>query len=184
MHDDPVAPVPAPGAYAGPGSAAGQGGEGLQVRGIEDNRRPARGWSRLLIVALAVTGLVILGPSAVALIRHPMSAPMLGSLNVVAGLLYLLAAVCVAHNGRRMRMVGWMSLTALFTGAALFGLLTFSGLAPDLEPSVWYDAGARLGYVPLVLPVVAGVWLWWSDPRRIVAVAEKIEGLTHSVHRG
>lgn len=166
--------------------AQARGGDepGLSVRSVEDHRRPARGWSRLLVVALGLTGSVILFPSLVTLIRRPAAAPVLGALNVVCGALFILVAVCVAHNGRRMRMVGWMSLTALFTGAALFGLLTWTDIVPDLSASVWNDGGARLAYIPLILPVVTGIWMWWSDPRRIVVVAEKIEDLAQAVHKG
>ena len=110
--------------------------EGVVIRTIDDRRRPARGWSRILVVVLAVLGLVILGPAVVTLIRDPGDAPVVRSLNVAAGALHVLAAVCVAHNGRRMRMIGWMSLTALLTGAVLFGLLTWTGTAPNLEASV------------------------------------------------
>jgi len=42
-------------------------------------------------------------------------------------------------------MIGWMSLTALLTGAVLFGLLTWTGTAPGLEVSVWADGGRRGG---------------------------------------
>ncbi len=130
------------------------------------------------MLALGALGAVVLAPSAVDLIRRPTQAPVVDSLNVVAGILYLLAAVCVAHNGRRMRMVGWMSLTALLTGALLFGLLTWTGTAPGLASSVWADGGRRLAFLPLLLPAVAAVWMWMSDPRRIVVAAERMEELT------
>ena len=152
----------------------------VQVRSIDDKRRPARGWSRILVVLFCVLGLVIMCPAAVRLIRTPSHAPVLETLNVVAGLLFLLLGVCVAHNGRRMRMIGWMSLTALLTAAALFGVLTWGEVAPNLEPSVWYSGGRRLGYLPLVAPLVAGVWMWVSDPRRIVTTAERVEELSAS----
>ncbi|EEH66620.1 MAG: hypothetical protein E7A72_00205 [Actinomyces urogenitalis] len=154
------------------------GDQPLVVRTVEDHRRPARGWSRLLVVALAVLGALVLAPSAVDLIRRPTQTPVVDSLDVAAGILYLLAAVCVAHNGRRMRMVGWMSLTALLTGALLFGLLTWTGTAPGLDSSVWADGGRRLAFLPLLLPAVAAVWMWMSDPRRIVVAAERREELT------
>ncbi|WP_314717629.1 hypothetical protein [uncultured Actinomyces sp.] len=144
-----------------------------QVRGVEDRRRPAHGWGRLLVAFFAVVGLVIFVPALVALIREPSQDPVVGVINVVAGLLYLLLAVCVAHNGRRMRIVGWICLTALLTGAVLLGVVTAAGLAPDLESSVWLDGGRHLWFVPLVAPVVAGVWMWMSDPRRIVVRAER-----------
>lgn len=153
----------------------------LVVRGVEDNRRPARGLSRLLVLALGVFGLVLLVPSAVSLIRDPLRAPVLGSLNVVASLLYLLLAVCVAHNGRRMRIIGWMTLATLLTGALLFGLLTWTDTAIELSASVWADGGSKHFYLPLLLPLVAGVWMWFSDPRRIVVTAERMEGLGQSI---
>ena len=153
----------------------------LVVSSVEDRRRPARGLSRILVVVLGVFGLVLLGPAAVDLIREPMRTPVLGSLNVAAGLLYLLLAVCVAHNGRRMRVVGWMTLAALLTGAVLFGLLTWTRTAPDLGASVWADGGRRHLYLPLLLPPVVGVWMWFADPRRIVVTAERMEGLGQSL---
>lgn len=71
-----------------------------------------------------------------------------------------------------------MSLTALLTGALLFGLLTWTGTAPGLDSSVWADGGRRLAFLPLLLPAVAAVWMWMSDPRRIVVAAERREELT------
>ncbi|MDO4242558.1 MAG: hypothetical protein Q4C85_02120 [Actinomyces sp.] len=152
-----------------------------QVRPVEDRRRPAYGWGRLLVLVFAVFGLVVLIPAAVDLVRYPGRAPVIGSLNVTAGLLFLLLAVCVAHNGRRMRLVGWMSLTALLTGALLVGLLTWTGTAPLLADSIWAHGGPGLAFLPLILPVVAGVWMWMSDPRRIVVTAERITDLSESI---
>ena len=151
------------------------------VRGVEDRRRPAHGWGRLLVVVFAVFGLAVLAPAAVSLVREPAAAPALGSINVAAGVLFVLLAVCVAHNGRRMRMIGWMSLTALLTGAVLFGLLTWTGTAPGLEVSVWADGGRRLAFLPLILPAVSAVWMWFSDPRRIVLTAERMDELSTSL---
>ena len=153
----------------------------LQVRGVEDRRRPAHGWGRLLVVVFAAFGLVVLVPATVSLVRQPTAAPVVGSINVVAGLLFVLLAVCVAHNGRRMRMIGWMSLTALLTGAVLFGLLTWTGTAPGLEVSVWADGGRRLAFLPSILPAVSAVWMWFSDPRRIVLTAERMDELSTSL---
>ncbi|VEG25850.1 hypothetical protein [Actinomyces howellii] len=152
-----------------------------EVRPVEDRRRPAYGWGRLLVAVFAVFGVVVLVPAAVALVRDPGRAPVIGSLNVAAGLLFILLAVCVAHNGRRMRLVGWMSLTALLTGALLVGLLTWTGTAPLLAGSVWAHGGRRLAFLPLALPVVAGVWMWMSDPRRIVVTAERFTDLSESL---
>ena len=148
-----------------------------EVRGVEDRRRPAHGWGRLLVVVFAVFGLVVLAPAAVALVRTPTAAPVVGSINVAVGLLFILLAVCVAHNGRRMRLIGWMSLSALLTGAALIGVLTWTDAAEGLEASVWADGGRQLCYLPLLLPLMAAGWMWLSNPRRIVINAERMDEL-------
>ena len=152
-----------------------------EVRGVEDRRRPAHGWGRLLVVVFAVFGLAVLAPAAVALVRTPTAAPVVGSINVAVGLLFILLAVCVAHNGRRMRLIGWMSLSALLTGAALIGVLTWTDAAEGLEASVWADGGRRLAFLPLILPAVSAVWMWFSDPRRIVLTAERMDELSTSL---
>ena len=148
-----------------------------EVRGVEDRRRPAHGWGRLLVVVFAVVGLAVLAPAAVALVRTPTAAPVVGSINVAVGLLFILLAVCVAHNGRRMRLIGWMSLSALLTGAALIGVLTWTDAAEGLEASVWADGGRQLCYLPLLLPLMAAGWMWLSNPRRIVINAERMDEL-------
>ena len=148
-----------------------------EVRGVEDRRRPAHGWGRLLVVVFAVFGLAVLAPAAVALVRTPTAAPVVGSINVAVGLLFILLAVCVAHNGRRMRLIGWMSLSALLTGAALIGVLTWTDAAEGLEASVWADGGRQLCYLPLLLPLMAAGWMWLSNPRRIVINAERMDEL-------
>ena len=112
-----------------------------EVRGVEDRRRPAHGWGRLLVVVFAVFGLAVLAPAAVALVRTPTAAPVVGSINVAVGLLFILLAVCVAHNGRRMRLIGWMSLSALLTGAALIGVLTWTDAAEGLATGDWWHVG-------------------------------------------
>ena len=148
-----------------------------EVRGVEDRRRPAHGWGRLLVVVFAVFWLAVLAPAAVALVRTPTAAPVVGSINVAVGLLFILLAVCVAHNGRRMRLIGWMSLSALLTGAALIGVLTWTDAAEGLEASVWADGGRQLCYLPLLLPLMAAGWMWLSNPRRIVINAERMDEL-------
>ena len=137
----------------------------------------AHGWGRLLVVVFAVFGLAVLAPAAVALVRTPTAAPVVGSINVAVGLLFILLAVCVAHNGRRMRLIGWMSLSALLTGAALIGVLTWTDAAEGLEASVWADGGRQLCYLPLLLPLMAAGWMWLSNPRRIVINAERMDEL-------
>ncbi|WP_243106986.1 MULTISPECIES: hypothetical protein [Actinomyces] len=152
-----------------------------RVRTVRDTRRPAYGWGRILVVVFAAFGAAILGPALLALVRRPDEAPLLESFNALGGLLYLLLSVSVAHNGRRMRNVGWMSLAALATMEILIGALSLSPTYTGLDVLVWSDGGRSLGYLPLLLPVVAAVWMWMSDPRRIVVNAERMTELSDTL---
>lgn len=147
------------------------------VRAVEDRRRPAYGYGRVLVAVFAVMGLVVLSPAAVSLARDPSAAPLVDAVDIAVGLLFLVLAVCVAHNGRRMRVLGWTCLSALLVGAIVVGALTWAGAAAGVEGCAWTDGGVDLLYLPLILPIVGAVWMWMSDPRRIVINAERRDEL-------
>ena len=158
--------------------------ERSSVRTVQDTRRPAYGWGRILVGVFAVFGTIVLAPSLVSLVRNPDEAPAVWSFNLLGGGLYILLAVCVAHNGRRMRNIGWMCLGALATMAVLIGVLTLTETPPtpaDLSVSVWAHWGRSRWYLPVILPIVAAAWMWMSDPRRIVANAERITELSDTL---
>ena len=158
--------------------------ERSSVRPVQDTRRPAYGWGRILVGVFAVFGATVLIPALTALVRSPGEAPAIWAFNLLGGGLYVLLAVCVAHNGRRMRNIGWMCLGALATMAVLIGVLTMTSPSPtpaDLNASVWAHWGRSRWYLPAILPVVAAAWMWMSDPRRIVANAERITELSDSL---
>ena len=158
--------------------------ERSSVRPVQDTRRPAYGWGRILVGVFAVFGATVLIPALTALVRSPGEAPAIWAFNLLGGGLYVLLAVCVAHNGRRMRNIGWMCLGALATMAVLIGVLTMTSPSPtpaDLNASVWAHWGRSQWYLPAILPVVAAAWMWMSDPRRIVANAERITELSDSL---
>ena len=159
--------------------------ERSSVRPVQDTRRPAYGWGRILVGVFAVFGAILLIPSLTTLLRSPDEEPAVWSLNLLGGVLYLLLAVCVAHNGRRMRNIGWMCLGALATMAVLIGILTLPASSPaELSDLVWAHWGRSRWYLPAILPVVAAAWMWMSDPRRIVANAERITEKARAVQEG
>ena len=158
--------------------------EHSSVRTVQDTRRPAYGWGRILVGVFAVFGAIVLVPSMISLVRSPDEAPAVRSFNLLGGGLYILLAVCVAHTGRRMRNIGWMCLGALATMAVLIGVLTLSDASTptaDLGVSVWAYWGRSRWYLPTVLPAVAAAWMWMSDPRRIVVNAERITELSDTL---
>ena len=99
--------------------------------------------------------------------------------SLLAGVAYLVAALGITHNGRRMRVIGWAAMGVCTVGPLLVGLLGLG--VPELAGtrSPWSAFGAYYWFVPLVLPVIGLVWLWWSNPRRIVELAEQVERPSH-----
>ncbi|WP_103062804.1 hypothetical protein [Actinomyces qiguomingii] len=145
-----------------------------QARSLNDTRRPAHGWGRALVGVFAVFGLVILVPAFIDLARSGTGTRTPAALSMLCGLGYLLLSVAVAHNGRRMRRVGWACLALELTG-----LLAVNGAG--LGGSSWSEWGRSLWYLPVLLPLIAAVQLWLADPRRIVTNAERITDISDTI---
>ncbi len=136
---------------------------------VEDTRRPAYGAGRVLIVIYGVFAVSATARSGVQLIRDAGEAPLAYTLSALAAVIYLVATIALAHNGRRWRKVGWVAVIIEALGVLLVGALSMTH--PELFPreTVWSGFGAGYGYVPLVLPFLGLSWLWWSRPSRIAA---------------
>lgn len=141
---------------------------------LTDTRRPAHGAGRILILVYGIFAVAALARSSVQLIRDASEAPLAYGLSAVAAVIYVVAAVALAHNGRRMRKVAWAAVVIELAGVLTVGALSFA--RPELFPkaTVWSHFGEGYGYVPLVLPVVGIWWLWSSDPARISRLAEGV----------
>ncbi|MSS83525.1 hypothetical protein FYJ24_01850 [Actinomycetaceae bacterium WB03_NA08] len=139
-----------------------------------DDRTVSFGLGRLVIALFWIVAVVVLALSLWGLARVT-SIP-IGSrlIAVLAGIVYLLAAIGMTHNGRRMRMMAWGALVTALVGPIITGL---SGLGlPDAPTfySAWANFGATFWFAPLVIPLIGIVWMWMSDPRRIVELSEGI----------
>lgn len=141
---------------------------------VPDTRRPAHGFGRILILIYGIFAVAATARSAVQLIRDAGAAPLAYGLSAFAAVVYILATVAMAHNGRRMRKVAWIAVVTEFLGVVTVGALSF--LRPELFPdaTVWSHFGEGYGYVPLILPMVGIYYLWSSDPSRIDRLAEGI----------
>jgi hypothetical protein len=42
-------------------------------------------------------------------------------------------------------------------------------------PNAWNAFGADFAYLPLVVAAIGAIWMWLSNPRRIVEIAEQVE---------
>lgn len=139
---------------------------------LPDSRRRAYGLGRVLILVYGVFALAATARSAVQLIRDADAAPLAYGLSAFAAVVYIVATVALAHNGRRMRRVAWGAVVVELTGVLVVGALSLG--RPDLFPdeTVWSQFGSGYFFVPLVLPVLGITWLWRSAPVRIERLAE------------
>ena len=146
-----------------------------------DDRTVSWGLGRLVMALFWVFGIASLLLALWGLMRSP-EVP-LGSriAAVLAGAIYVVIAVGITHNGRRMRMVAWVGLITAMVGPIIAGVMGI-GRPPVRENlySAWASFGADYWFFPLVLPVIGLVWMWYSDPRRIVELSEGIERRAHS----
>lgn len=138
---------------------------------LKDDRRVARGWGRLVPLLFWIAGVGTVGIAVWQLVKAPEEplGPRLATL--FAGVVYLGAALGLTHNGRRMRQVAWSCLSISLAGPLLEGLLGLEESTP-VAWSPWADFGARVGFASLILPIIGLVWMWWSNPRRIVELAD------------
>lgn len=141
---------------------------------LSDERRAAYGWGRLVPALFWIAGAATVGIAVWKLWGEPAQpiGPRLAAL--FAGLVYVGAAVGLTHNGRRMRVVALTCISISLAGPIIQGLLGL-GAPPSPIWSPWARFGAEVWFASLVLPLLGLGWLWWSNPRRIVELAEGIE---------
>lgn len=134
---------------------------------VEDTRRPAYGPGRVLIFVYGVFAVSATARASVQLIRDASAAPVAYSLSALSALVYIVATVAMAHNGRRMRRIAWVAVTFELVGVITVGLLSLTHPELFQHASVWSTFGAGYGYVPAVLPILGMFWMWRSSPARI-----------------
>lgn len=142
--------------------------------GVVDNRPRAFGLGRIVMAIYWVFGIWVTVCALIDLFSHR-SGP-LGPLLIalVAGLNYLGAALGITHNGKRMRILGWICCGISLAGPVLISLASF-GIPEFGEARV---AWVGIYFLPIVVALIGLIWMWYSNPRRIVEIAEQVEGKT------
>ncbi|HLT84714.1 MAG TPA: hypothetical protein VKZ83_10825 [Phototrophicaceae bacterium] len=151
---------------------SGTSGEPLRTAPATDDRPPARGAGLLVVAVYVIFALAASARASVQLFRDAGEAPLAYGLSGFAALVYVFAAIGLAHNGRRMRRLAWTAVTIEMVGVLVVGALSL--LMPELFPrdTVWSRFGSGYGFVPLVLPVLGLFWLWRSSPGRVARASE------------
>lgn len=141
----------------------------LTNQSIQDTRRPAYGAGRALIAIYGVFALSASARAAVQLIRNAAEAPVAYSLSGLSAVIYILATIAMAHNGRRMRRLAWISVVIELAGVIIVGILSLTHPEMFQHDSVWSVFGKGYGFIPLLLPLLGMWWLYRSSPKRIIA---------------
>lgn len=156
------------------GVAQGDRPAGSQLT-LSDDRGAAWGLGRLVFILFWAAGVLTVGVAVwklVVAVNQPVGERLV---TLFAGLLYIAAAVGLTHNGRRMRVLAWSSIAVSLAGPIILGLM---GIGESLNTEVWSpwtDFGRQVWYVSLAIPLIGFVWLWWSNPRRIVEISEGMD---------
>lgn len=135
-----------------------------------DTRRPAFGAGRVLIVVYGIFAIAATARAGYQLITQASEAPLAYGLSAFSAVVYVVATVALAHNGRRLRVVAWVTVGIELLGVIVVGILSLTHPELFARDSVWSGFGRGYGYVPLVLPFLGLAWLWWSSPRRLSRV--------------
>lgn len=142
-----------------------------QRSGVADSRKISYGWGRIVYALFGVMSLVATAQIFLVLVkRHIPLGPSV--LTMVIAVVYWISTIALIHNGRRMRMLGWGSLSVCLISPLLLGLMALGRTVPNYG-TAWELFGANYFYVPLLLPVIGMGWMWLSNPSRIVEMAER-----------
>lgn len=126
--------------------------------------RRERGFASLLIVLYAILAMAATGRATWELLVKFDEAPLPYTLSLIAAGTYLLVTVLLIRRGGESRAALWVCSIELL-GILVVGTLTV--LVPGLFPeaTVWSMYGIGYGFVPLVLPIAAVVYLRTSQRR-------------------
>ncbi|MDE3724357.1 hypothetical protein PWG71_23445 [Nocardiopsis sp. N85] len=116
------------------------------------------GPGRLLVAVYGVFALAATARGVYQLATKFEEAPVAYLLSVLAGVIYLVAAVGLARAGRTSRRVALVSCVIEMVGVLVVGAASLA--LPEVFPddTVWSGFGSGYFFIPLVLPVVG---LWW-----------------------
>ncbi|MGO1895539.1 MAG: hypothetical protein ACTH0H_03485 [Brachybacterium sp.] len=120
--------------------------------------RSGRGFEIVLIAVYGIFALSATARSLVQVMRDFSFAPVAYSLSLLAAVTYIAVTIALIRRGRRSTLARTLCIAEL-AGVVIVG--TLSLLLPALFPdgTVWGVYGQDYGFVPLLLPVIALVYI-------------------------
>lgn len=123
------------------------------------------GPGRLLIAVYAVFALSAAARSAVQIATKFDAAPLAYLLSAAAALIYILGTVCLTRGSRTFRRIAVGSCVVELCGVLAVGAASLAVPSAFPDATVWSDFGRGYGFIPVVLPVLALVWIRRTAPR-------------------
>lgn len=143
-----------------------------EPRPATDNRGASYGGGRVVMAVFWVFAIYFTYTSFVDFVTFSNQPIGPRVLSLIAALGYVLIAAAITHNGRRMRIIGWTALLVELAGVLSTGIIGLGVADIGAIRNTWANFGAGYYYAPLILPVIGLVWIWFTNPRRIVEIAE------------
>ncbi|WP_067480855.1 hypothetical protein [Actinomadura hibisca] len=119
----------------------------------------------MLVAVYAIFALAAGARAGVQIATRFDEAPVAYALSALAAVVYVLATVALAMDGRTSRRVAVAACSVELAGVLVVGTLSLADPAAFPDATVWSAFGRGYGFVPLVLPVVGLYWLWHVSRR-------------------
>ena len=74
-----------------------------------------------------------------------------------------------------MRMVGWVTISLSIAIPIILWVASLGLDELNSARSAWTGLGADFYFLPLIVSIIGLIWMWRSNPRRIVSLAEQVE---------
>lgn len=121
--------------------------------------RTRSGPGRLLIAVYGVFALAATARSATQIATKFHEAPLAYLLSAFAGVVYIVATVCLGRASRTSRRVAVVSCSVELVGVLAVGLASVLAPAAFPDATVWSLFGIGYGFIPVILPILGLLWL-------------------------
>ncbi len=125
-------------------------------------RSTRQGPGRVLVAIYGVFAISATARAGYQLVSKLDEAPVAYLLSALAAFVYLVATVSLARSSTTSRRIAWGAVLVELVGVLAVGTLTLVDAGDFPDATVWSGFGRGYGYVPLVLPVLGLLWLWWT----------------------
>lgn len=120
--------------------------------------RSGRGFETVLIAVYAIFAISATARSLVQVMRDLAFAPVAYILSLLAAITYIAVAVAMVRHGKHSLVARNLCIAEL-AGVLIVGVLTLVDPALFPDATVWGHFGQDYGFVPLVLPIVALLYM-------------------------